>query len=115
METKKTAAIAKNIILGKHKPAPILRLLCWFTIIWDSIIALWMLVSGLVFIVKNEGFSSNDLLKNFNQEFCFTYAHTWSFFTFGNTYVQNETNRFLHLYCIQHCYVSHTIYLYRKI
>ena len=74
METKKTAAIAKNIILGKHKPAPILRLLCWFTIIWDTVISVWMLGSGLLFIVKNEGFTNNDLLKDFNQEFCFTYA-----------------------------------------
>lgn len=74
MDTKKTASIAKKIILGKHKPAPILRILCWFTIIWDTIIALWMLGSGFVFLMKNESFSSNDLLKDFNQEFCFTYA-----------------------------------------
>jgi len=83
METNKTTKIAKRIILGKHKPAPILRFLCWFTLVWDTIIALYMAGSGVVFMIKNIDFSSHSILKDFNQEFCFTYAflHAVSLFS----------------------------------
>ena len=83
METKKTTQLAKKIILGKHKPAPILRFLCWFTLIWDTIIGVYMLGSGLVFMLKNETTSGYEFLKDFNQEFCFTYAflHAISLFS----------------------------------
>jgi EamA domain-containing membrane protein RarD len=74
VETKETVQLAKKIILGNNKPAPILRFLCWFTLVWDSIIAIWMTGSGFFFMIKKENFSNNDLLKDFNQEFCFTYA-----------------------------------------
>ena len=74
MEIKKTASIVKKIILGENKPTPILRFLCWFTIVWDTIILLYMVVSGLIFMIKIGDFSNNELLKDFNQEFCFTYA-----------------------------------------
>lgn len=74
MEIKKPASFVKKIILGKNKPAPILRFLCWFTIIWDILITVYMAGSGLVFLMESQSFSNNELLKDFNQEFCFTYA-----------------------------------------
>ena len=74
METKKTVKIVKYLILGKHKPTPILRVLCWFTIIWDTLIAVYMAGSGLLFLMESQSFSNNELLKDFNQEFCFTYS-----------------------------------------
>ncbi|MEN8928557.1 MAG: hypothetical protein ABF242_06155 [Flavobacteriales bacterium] len=74
MEAKETAKLAKKIILGKEKPAPILRFLCWFTIIWDSLIALWMAGSGVLITIKKETFLENEILKDFTSEFCFVFA-----------------------------------------
>ncbi len=74
METKKVASVTKRIVLGKNKPTPILRFLCWFTIIWDIAIGIYMGATGVIFMIRGENFSENSMLKDFTQNFCFTYA-----------------------------------------
>ena len=74
MENKKIASVAKRIVLGKNKPTPILRFICWFTIIWDLLIMLYMLGSGLFILVSGGNIWENSLLKGFSQNFCFFYA-----------------------------------------
>ena len=74
METKKASGIAKRLILGKNKPSLILRILCWFSIIWDTILGIYFSGSGLVIMMSGIGFTENPILKDFTKEFCFSYA-----------------------------------------
>jgi hypothetical protein len=74
METKKIASFTKRIILGKHKPTPILRFLCWLSIIWDTAIGIYMTATGVLFMIRGNNFSENYFLEDFTQNFCFTYA-----------------------------------------
>ena len=74
METKKVTKVAKRVVLGKNKPTLILRFLCWFTMIWSTIIGLYMLVNGLLISINGNSFSEESMLSDFTKEFCFTYA-----------------------------------------
>lgn len=100
METKKVTKLAKQVILGKNKPTPILRFLCWFTLIWDSLLALYFGGSGLVFLLSQESFSANPILKDFTKEFCFTLAglHVVSLFSATLMYRLKRNGFFLYLF-----------------
>jgi len=74
MNKKQTAKIAKSVILGKNKPTLILRFLCWFTIIWDGVLMLYFMGSGLVFWISKVSFEDHPLLHGFTKEYCFTLA-----------------------------------------
>ena len=112
MDTKETAKLAKKIILGKEKPAPILRFLCWFTIIWDSLIGIWMAGSGLVFMIKKEPFTNNDLLKDFNQEFCFTYASIHLISLFSAVLMYRKKRNGFFIYAAANIAMPVTLFIY---
>lgn len=100
METKKVAKIAKKVVLGKNKPTPILRLLCWFTLIWDALVGLYMVTNGLLVSINGNSFSEESMLSDFTQQFSFTYAilHGVSLFSAILMY-RLKKNGFI-LYCV---------------
>lgn len=100
METKKATKLAKRVILGKNKPTPVLRFLCWLTLIWDALLALYFGGSGLVFLLSQGSFSTNPILKDFTKEFCFTLAglHLVSLFSAALMYRLKRNGFFLYLF-----------------
>lgn len=64
----------KNIILGKNKPKPLLRFLCWATLIWDVFMAGYMLATAVVILIRGSEFTEKTVLQDFTAKFCFTYA-----------------------------------------
>ena len=66
--------LVKRIVLGKNKPPSLLRFLCWFTILWSTLCALFMFgIGGYELITKTET-NSIDLIKNFTTKFYFYYG-----------------------------------------
>jgi len=74
MEINNKLSLAKRIILGKNKPSAFLRFLCWFSIIWDVLLALYMLATAVVILIRGAQFRENSMLQDFTTKFCFTYA-----------------------------------------
>lgn len=74
MEINSKPSLAKRIILGKNKPSAFLRFLCWFSIIWDVLLALYMLATAVVILIGGAQFGENSMLQDFTTKFCFTYA-----------------------------------------
>ena len=74
METEIKSSLIKRIVLGKNKPSSFLRFLCWFTLIWDSLLILYMLATGIIILIRGSQFSEDSVLQDFTTQFCFTYA-----------------------------------------
>ena len=73
-KNKAGVRLAKRILLGKEKPPVILRTLSWFTIIWSSLIAVFMIGAGLYAYLESDFLAQNSELADFTPKFCFSYA-----------------------------------------
>ncbi len=74
MEGAIKPSLIKRIILGKNKPSPFLRFLCWFTLIWDLLLILYLMATAAVILISESEFSKDSVLQDFTTQFCFTYA-----------------------------------------
>lgn len=101
MEQKNKAGIrlAKRIVLGKEKPPVVLRVLSWFTIIWSSLIAIFMIASGLYAYLESDFLAQNSALADFTPKFCFSYAtlHGLSLFSGILTYRKKLSGLYLYI------------------
>lgn len=98
MDKNRTARIAKHVLLGKNKPTPILRFLCWFTLIWDGFLLLYFFGSGMIFWITGVTFSENPLLQGFTKEYCFTLGviHSLSFLAAAMMYRLQKNGFYLY-------------------
>lgn len=99
METEIKPSLVKRIILGKNKPSAFLRFLCWFTLIWDALLVLYMLATAAIILIRGSQFSENSILQDFTIQFCFTYAalHGLSLFAAILIYRQKKFGFWLYL------------------
>lgn len=99
METEIKPSLVKRIILGKNKPSAFLRFLCWFTLIWDALLVLYMLATAAIILIRGSQFSENSILQDFTTQFCFTYAalHGLSLFAAILIYRQKKFGFWLYL------------------
>ena len=99
METESKPSIIKRIILGKHKPSAFLRFLCWFTLIWDLLLILYMMATAIIILIRESTFSEDSVLQGFTTQFCFTYAvlHGFSLLSAILLYRQKKIGFWLYL------------------
>ena len=109
---KPAVRLTKRIVLGKHQPPKILRFLCWFTIIWSSIIAIFMLVTGVFTASHQSIVDGNELLQQFPKEFKYLYGftHLISVLSAILMYRLNKTG--FYLYCISNIAVTVYPFIY---
>ena len=74
MKTEIKPHLIKRIVLGKNKPSPFLRFICCFSMIWDVLLALYMLATAVIILIRGPQFPANSILQDFTAKFCFSYA-----------------------------------------